>query len=71
MNTQYKNPALRQEAIGEPASIIIPREHESMFTWIKNTGRFKSDESDRFYDDKATDEIEDLLYQEEELDSEE
>ena len=71
MNQEYKNPALQEEPIGEPASIIIPRENESIFRWIKNTGRFISDKSDRFHDDNTTNEIEDILDQEEELDEEE
>ncbi|MGL5807670.1 MAG: DUF3134 family protein [Xenococcaceae cyanobacterium] len=70
MNKIHKNPALQQEPIGEPASIIAPREDESIFRWIKSTGRFIPRESNRFNEDKATDELEDLLDQEE-LDEEE
>ena len=40
MNKKYINPALQQEPIGEPASIIASRENESLFRWIKSTGRF-------------------------------
>lgn len=71
MNKTYINPALQQEPIGEPASIIAPRENESLFRWIKSTGRFISNNSDRFDDDKGTEELEDILDQEEELDEEE
>ncbi len=71
MNKTQKNPALQQEPIGEPASIIAPREDESIFRWIQRTGRFIPREPNRCNDDKATDELEDLLDQEEELDEEE
>lgn len=71
MNKAFKNPALQQEPIGEPASIIAPREDESIFRWIQRNGRFIPRESSRCNDDKAADELEDLLDQEEELDEEE
>lgn len=71
MNKKYINPALQQEPIGEPASIIAPRENESLLRWLKSTGRFISNNSDRFDDDKGTEELEDILDQEEELDEEE
>ena len=71
MNKKYKNPALQEEAIGEPAAIIIPRDDESILSWLKSTGRFISNQSDRFHDDIMTNEIEDILDQEEELDEEE
>lgn len=38
MNKKYQNPALQEEPIGEPASIIAPRENESLFRWIKPLG---------------------------------
>ncbi|MGF1588006.1 MAG: DUF3134 family protein [Pleurocapsa sp.] len=65
MNQQYKNPALQQEPIGEPAVIIAPRENESLFMWIKGTGRFMPRKSDRIYDEKESNELEDLLDEEE------
>ncbi len=71
MNKKYKNPALQEESIGETASIIAPRENESLFRWIKSTGRFMPNKSDSFHDDKGTDELENILDQEEELDGEE
>ncbi|BAU66344.1 hypothetical protein STA3757_37480 [Stanieria sp. NIES-3757] len=70
MNKEDKHPALREEPIGEPASIIAPREDESIFRWIQSTGRFKPYESDKYHDHKAIDEFEDLLSQDEELDLE-
>lgn len=73
MNKKYQNPALQQEPIGEPASIISPRENEneSLFRWIKSTGRFMPSQSERFHDDMMTNKLEDLLDPEEELDEEE
>ena len=71
MNKKYKNPALQEEPLGEPASIITPRENESLFRWIKSTGRFMPSHSERFHDDMMTNKLEDLLDQEEELDEEE
>ena len=71
MNKKYKNPALQQEPIGEPASIITPRENESLFRWIKSTGRFMPHQPDRFHDDKVTDELEDILDEDEETNAEE
>lgn len=71
MNKGDKYPALQEEPIGEPASIITPREDESLFRWIQSTGRFMPYASDKCHDDKATDELEDLLDKEEELDLEE
>ena len=35
MNKKSQNPALQEEPIGEPASIITPRENESLFRWIR------------------------------------
>jgi hypothetical protein len=67
----YHNPALQQEPIGEPAAIIAPRENESLFRWIKSTGRFLPHQSDKFHDDKETNDLEDLLDQDEEVDPEE
>ena len=64
MAKKYKNPALQQESIGEPAAIIAPRENESLFRWIKSTGRFMPRKSDILHDDKGTDELEDILKQE-------
>ncbi|WP_233220148.1 hypothetical protein [Pleurocapsa sp. CCALA 161] len=53
--------------------IITPRENESLFRWIKSTGRFMPSHSERFRDDMMTktNELEDILDQEEELDEEE
>ncbi len=61
MSKKYNNPALQQEPIGEPAAIIAPRENESLFRWIKSTGRFMPSKSDSFQSDCATDELEDIL----------
>ena len=71
MTKKYQNPALQEEPIGEPASIIVPRENESLFRWIKSTGRFMPSQSNLFHDDMMTNKLEDLLDQEEELDEEE
>jgi hypothetical protein len=67
----FHNRALQQESIGEPAAIIAPRKNESLFKWIQSTGRFKSYESDKYQDNKAADELEDILEPEEELAGEE
>jgi hypothetical protein len=61
MSKKYNNPALQQEPIGEPAAIIAPRENESLFRWIKSTGRFMPSKSDSFQSDRATDELEEIL----------
>lgn len=71
MNKKRQNPALQQEPIGEPAVIIAPRENESLFRWIKSTGRFMPSHSERFHDDMMTNELEIILDQEEESDEEE
>jgi hypothetical protein len=71
MNQQYKNPALREEPIGEPAAIIAPRENESILKWLQNTGRFVARQSGILYQTEVINELEDILYQEEELDEEE
>jgi hypothetical protein len=71
MNKKSQNPALQQEPIGEPALIITPRENESLLRWLKSTGRFIPNQSDSFRDDKRTDELKDLLVQDEEIDTEE
>ena len=71
MNKNYKNPALEEEPIGEPASIITPRENESLFRWIKSTGRFMPNQSDSLHNHKGKDELEDILDQEEGLNEEE
>ena len=47
------------------------RENESLFRWIKSTGRFMPSHSERFHDDMMTNKLEDLLDWEEELDEEE
>ena len=71
MTKKYRNPALQEEPIGEPALIITPRENESLLRWLKSTGRFMPSHSEKFHDDKEMDELEDLLNREEELDEEE
>ena len=71
MTKKYINPALQQEPIGEPASIIAPRENESLFRWIKSTGRFMPSQSDRFSSDKEMNELEDILAEDEEKDLDE
>ncbi|MGB3650265.1 MAG: DUF3134 family protein [Rivularia sp. (in: cyanobacteria)] len=71
MNKKYKNPALHQAPIGEPALIIAPRDSESVFKWIVSSGRFKSHEpDDKCHDNKAANELEELLDHEVELDEE-
>lgn len=65
-----KNPALQEESIGEPASIIVPREDASIFRWIQSTGRFIPREVDARNYDKTIDDIEDLLDPEEEEEEE-
>ncbi|AFY57482.1 Protein of unknown function (DUF3134) [Rivularia sp. PCC 7116] len=71
IHKKYKNhPALHQAPISEPALITPPRESESVLQWIESSGRFKSHESDKYLSDKPTNEIEELLDQEEELDEE-
>ena len=71
ISKQYKNPALQEEPIGEPAAIITPRDNESILRWLKSTGRFMSNQSDRFHGDMMINELENILDQEEELDEEE
>ena len=71
MNKKYINPALQEEPIGEPALIITPRENESLFRWIKSTGRFMPSQSDRFSNDKEMDELEDILAEDEDKDLDE
>lgn len=71
MTKKHINPALQQEPIGEPASIIAPRENESIFRWIQNTGRFMVNQADRFRDDEGSDELEDMLEQDEVMEASE
>ena len=66
MNKKYQNPALQEEPIGEPASIIAPRENESLFRWIKSTGRFMPSQSNIFHEDREINELEDILAENEE-----
>ena len=71
MTKKYRNPALQQEPIGEPAAIIAPRENESLFRWIKSTGRFMPSQSNSFSSDREMDELEDILAEDEEKDLDE
>ena len=71
MTKKRKNPALQEEPIGEPASIITPRKNESLFRWIKSTGRFMPSHSDSFSSDREMDELEDILAEDEEKDLDE
>ena len=71
MTKKYENPALQQEPIGEPASIIAPRENESLFRWIKSTGRFMVNQSDKFQADRESNELDDLLNEDAEKDEDE
>ena len=71
MTKKYINPALQQEPIGEPASIIAPRENESLFRWIKSTGRFMPSQLDLMSSNKKMDELEDILAKDEEKDLDE
>ena len=50
---------------------VIESSNESLFRWIKSTGRFMPSHSERFHDDMMTNKLEELLDQEEELDEEE
>ena len=71
MSKKYVNPALQQEPIGEPALIITPRENESLFRWIKSTGRFMPSQLDPLSSDREMDELEDILAEDEEKDLDE
>jgi hypothetical protein len=64
MDQNRENPALQQEPIGEPAAIIAPRTNESLFMWIKSTGRFMPRKSDNIDDEKHSNELDDILDQE-------
>ena len=70
MNKKYQNPALQEEPIGEPASIIAPRENESLFRWIKSTGRFMPSQSNCFNNDRGTDELDAFFSESTEKDEE-
>ena len=71
MTKKYRNPALQEEPIGEPALIITPRENESLFRWIKSTGRFMPSQSNSFSSDREMDELEEILAEDEEKDLDE
>jgi len=71
MTEKHENPALHQEPIGEPASIIAPRENESLFRWIKSTGRFMPRQVDPFDNEKQSNELDDILEDDTEKDDEE
>ena len=71
MTKKYKNPALQQEPIGEPALIIPPRENESLFRWIKSTGRFMVNQSDKFQADRESNELDDILDEDAQKDEDE
>ena len=71
MTEKYQNPALQEEPIGEPASIITPRENESLFRWIKSTGRFMASQSDKFQEERESNELDDILDEDTEKDDDE
>ena len=70
MSKKHVNPALQSEPIGEPASIIAPRKDESLFRWIQSTGRFMANQSDKFQDDRESNELDDILDEDPEKDEE-
>lgn len=71
MNKQYNNPALQEEPIGEPPVIIAIRENESIFRYLQSTGRFINHPYNQLQDELVTEELEDILYEEEEMNAEE
>jgi hypothetical protein len=60
--TTLHNPALRQELLSQKPPVIPPRENESMFEWLENTGRFKPYETDEELNPyKPIEELEEIM----------
>ncbi len=61
MLKHYNHSALREEPRSRRAQILFIRESESLYDWIKRTGRFKSYESDELHADGVSEELEDIM----------
>ena len=61
MVTRYSSPALREEPRNQRTKIIYTRENESLFQWIKNTGRFKPREPDEANDPEMLEELDEIM----------
>jgi hypothetical protein len=58
---KFHHPSLSEESRNAPARIILLKESESHFNWLKRTDRFfKSNESDKSHDKNMPDELEDI-----------
>jgi hypothetical protein len=55
------NPALREEPRNQPTKIapLIPR--ESLLSWLENTGRFRANEDNELPDQRASEDLDDIL----------
>lgn len=61
MLKHYNHSALREESRSKRAQILLIKESESLYDWIKRTGRFKSYESDELHADEVSEELEDII----------
>ena len=61
MVKHYNHSALHEEPRNQPAQILLIKESESLYNWIKSTGRFKSYESDELHPDEVSEELEDIM----------
>jgi Protein of unknown function (DUF3134) len=62
MVTRYSSPALREEPRNQRTKIIFARENESLYQWIRSTGRFKPREPDEETSDpEMLEELEDIM----------
>jgi Protein of unknown function (DUF3134) len=57
----HYNPALRQEPRNHPAGVIPPRDQESLYKWIENTGRFKAYEVEESVADRGGEDLEEIM----------
>jgi Protein of unknown function (DUF3134) len=58
----HYNPALRQEPRNHPAGVIPPRDQESLYKWIENTGRFKAYEvEESTTEDRGGEDLEEIM----------
>ncbi len=61
MLKHYNHSALHEEPRSKRAQILLIRESESLYNWIKSTGRFKSYESDEPRADALSEELDDIM----------
>lgn len=61
MITHRQNPALSQESQKQPMKVVSTLPRESLISWLENTGRFRTGDSQDFPDNKLSEDLDEIL----------